>query len=1485
MKKIVLMFMCFCLVSLLNAQLSFTSPAGGEQWELGTTQDVIINNPTANTYEWCMIEAQWVGGSYYLAMINIVPGINTYLWTIDPGQYDIASNYTLRIVDGGFSQIGLSNQFEVVAGLPEITSVNNPVANAYWFNGNTYTITWGSLSVSAVNLYYSLDGTTNWQLIESNVSSSDGNSNYYYWDLEAITGNNPTAKIKVAQSTDLSNFATSSSFTLAETSLLSFTSPVGGELWEQGSNHLITFNNPTSNNYNDCMMSAFGTGGEDYINFSFNVVPGDNSVSWNINPSFFNVADDYKIKIVDNNTGSILALSNYFEIVAALPEITSISQPNSSDFWYNGNTYYILFESLSVSNVNIYYSTDGLSNWQTIASNITADNGVNFYYWTVNGIVGSNPNAKIKVESVANNTIYNTSQSFTLAENPLVTFITPAGGEQWELNSTHNIEIQNPSASTYSNCIIRIDGEDISDSYSIVPGINTISWTIPSYFAEVSDHKIIVKDENGNIIGKSNMFAIGDAPEISSIISPTFDDYWYNGGSYQIQWSSVSVSLVDIYFSLDGSTNWQTIATDIPSLNNFTNSYSWVVLGILGTNPNSKIKVVNSANASVFLLSNNFTLAENTALSFSSPVGAEVWSEGSTYAIQINNVSSNNFNNCSLVAMRPGFEIEIESNIIIMPGSNHFNWTINPNEFLTANDYSIILYNNMDEAIANSNQFEISGNVAISEVLLPESSSYWVNSNDYFIYWTSDNVPFVNLSYSLDGATDWQTIATSVESYDGAVNYYLWSLSGIVGVNPNSKIKVESSDNASVFNTSADFTLAESSPVTFVSPAGGEEWELGSTQTVEFNNSLSTNFDNCEIWAYWNGSSSEHIISSGFTLNAGTNTKSWTTNPSFYDVAEDYYLVIYDGSYNILCQSNQFKVVAAEPQITAVSMPTSSAFWFNGNDYYISWTSLSVDEVDILYSLNGTTDWQTIATNVESYDGSSNYYLWSLSGIVGVNPNSKIKVESSDNASVFNTSTDFTLAESSPVTFVSPAGGEEWELGSTQTVEFNNSLSTSFNNCEIWAYWNGAANENMIFSGFTLNIGTNTKTWTINPSFYGVAEDYFLVIYDGSYNILCQSNQFKVIAAQPQISLISNPSEGYYWFNGNDYYISWTSLSVDEVDISYSLDGTTDWQTIATNAESYDGSSNYYLWSLSGIVGVNPNSKIKIESSTNSLVFNTSADFTLAESSPIVFVSPAGGEEWEIGSEQTIQINNSSALQLNNCQMVAYWGTEDFEIITNSFDITQGNNVLNWEINPIIFDDNDGYILVVYDEFGNTLSHSNIFSVIDTDYIILSVDNLSIGSAANSSETFSIVSNVNWTVSCSESWLIANPENGSSNETITLVAQANTTGMPRNSTVIVTDGSIVETINVSQDFVSDIHNISTNNLRVYPNPSGGIIYFEIDSDEIESISIYDISGKMLDNISEFGSNSSIDISSFENGVYLLTINCKQKVYIERVVKQ
>ncbi|NJO91115.1 MAG: T9SS type A sorting domain-containing protein [Chloroflexia bacterium] len=168
--------------------------------------------------------------------------------------------------------------------------------------------------------------------------------------------------------------------------------------------------------------------------------------------------------------------------------------------------------------------------------------------------------------------------------------------------------------------------------------------------------------------------------------------------------------------------------------------------------------------------------------------------------------------------------------------------------------------------------------------------------------------------------------------------------------------------------------------------------------------------------------------------------------------------------------------------------------------------------------------------------------------------------------------------------------------------------------------------------------------------------------------------------------------------------------------------------------------------------------------------------------------------------------------------------------------------------------------------------------------ITVSASVLTITAQANSTKTFDITSNTNWTAASDQSWLTLNTASGSNNATITLTATANPSAATRTATVTVAG------INLSSKLVSVTQDpgttriVETENIKIsiFPNPVVSVLYIN-GLTKNSSVSIVDLQGKIV--ISKQITNDHVNIESLSKGLYLIRITNGDETIIRKFLKQ
>lgn len=396
-------------------------------------------------------------------------------------------------------------------------------------------------------------------------------------------------------------------FTLASIAMLStvlsyaqisLTSPIGGELWTSGSTQNITWT----------CGSCMGTANIDYSSDGGSTwspiasgVPNSGTYTWNIPSVFTGLSARARIRV----TAGMFSDISWANFQISHPNITIVA-PNGGESLVVGQSYTITVTSSLTFGGNLEYSTDAGTTWNVITYLSTGFPGTVNYTWTV-------PDANSNICLVRFNAgapFQDFSNSYFSIYNK-ITVTSPNGGENWLIGSSQNITWTFTSGVTNVDIDYSTDGGSTWDIVaSFIPSTGSYAWTVPppastNCLVRVRDFMIPLVSDTSNAT-----FTISIPPPPSiAVTAPNGGENWAIGSSQNITWNSTGVTYVDIDYSTDGGSTWNSVATNIAS----SGTYAWTVPSTASTN--CLVRVMDSSNPSVGDTSNaTFTISISSVI-------------------------------------------------------------------------------------------------------------------------------------------------------------------------------------------------------------------------------------------------------------------------------------------------------------------------------------------------------------------------------------------------------------------------------------------------------------------------------------------------------------------------------------------------------------------------------------------------------------------------------------------------------------------------------------------------------------------------------------------------------------------------------------------------------------------------------------------------------------------------------------------------------
>jgi len=300
------------------------------------------------------------------------------------------------------------------------------------------------------------------------------------------------------------------------------TSPNGGESWQLGSTHNITWN--TSGVSGNIIIKLLKSGTM-LGSIAWNI-PNTGSYSWtinNISGTPIQPGNDYKVLVRSFNNHSIQDESDInFSIVKGISASISVISPNGGENWKKGSNYNVKWQSSGVSgNVIIQLLQSG-----SPVGEIYKGANTGSFNWIIDKYLNNNPiadgNYLLQIKSLNNPSVndqsdntFNISPSFKIippgtVKVQTINLIQPNGGEKWmegfnkKIKWTSQgidkirIDLLKDSVSTSSTFVVIADNVD--------PTSGTYEWKVGKHISGTvkpdNDYRIslIGKDKGNNVV-------------------------------------------------------------------------------------------------------------------------------------------------------------------------------------------------------------------------------------------------------------------------------------------------------------------------------------------------------------------------------------------------------------------------------------------------------------------------------------------------------------------------------------------------------------------------------------------------------------------------------------------------------------------------------------------------------------------------------------------------------------------------------------------------------------------------------------------------------------------------------------------------------------------------------------------------------------------------------------------------------------------------
>lgn len=819
-------------------KVNVISPNGGENWLGGSIHNITWSYVNVTNVK---IEYSTNNGVLWTSITNSTPAnFGSYSWTLP----NISTGQALvRISDSSNPLTAdTSNAVFTITAVPKII-VTSPNGGESWLGNSIHNITWTSQNVANVKIELSLDNGGHWSTLANSVAAS---SAQYSWTVPDTSSSQALIRIS-----DASNPATADTsnavFTISKLPTLHVTSPNGGENWEAGTTHNITW---SAVNVTNIKIEYSSDNGSTWNIITSSIAASLGTYSWTI-PNISSASSLVRITSLTDST--VKDVSDGTFVISLIPKIT-VTSPNGGETWQGKTSHNITWTFQNVSKVKIEYTLNNGTTWIKIADSVSASSLS--YTWIIPDT--SSSNAKVRITDDSNTSLGDTSDAvFTIMESPKIHVVSPNGAENWVGKSTHNI--------TWTS----VNVSNVKIEYSLDNGVTWLlitsstaassgsySWVIPDTSSNQALVRISDASNSGTYDVSNANFSLSFLPKLV-LTSPNGGEVWQGKTTQRITWFSVAVSNVKIQYSLNNAATWNTI---IDSTSAASGGYNWVIPDTVSND--ALVKITSLSDTSLYDASNNvFSISNAPKIIITSPNGGENWLGNSIHNITWNSVNVGN--------VKIEFSLDNGASwktiVPVIPSSyGYYSWNV-PD---TLSAQSLIRISDA----SNAGVYDVSNAVFTVSyapkivVVSPNGGEVWQGNSIHNITWTSISVSSVKIEYSLDNGTSWTTIVSTTPS----TGIYNWTVPDTASA--QARIRISDAATGNAFDISdAAFTIEFYPAITVTSPNGTENWLAKSVHDITW---TSVNVTNVKIdYSLNNGTTWLNIVPN---IPASTGKYSWT---------------------------------------------------------------------------------------------------------------------------------------------------------------------------------------------------------------------------------------------------------------------------------------------------------------------------------------------------------------------------------------------------------------------------------------------------------------------------------------------------------------------------------------------------------------------------------------------------------------------------------
>ncbi len=579
--------------------LSFTSPPANTTCNIGTMRSIGWSAQNIEGNLAILFNRNSYFGTWDTILSNVAnTGAVDWLVTGPETTHGLFKITTLSM----WPAVVAYSDTPLVVVQPHTISVTAPNGGERWTLGSSRSIQWSFQSITgnvAIELNRNYPNGS-WETIAANTS----NSGSYLWTVAGAVTNNSSIRVRsLAMTPEVSGFS-SNIFTIMTPPTMQLLSPVGGETWNAGFSHNLTWATSNTSVYQIFLTTDNGTSWT-MINSGLAVSP----YPWTV-PSL--ASTRCRIKIV-NEDGSIADSSHAMFTITSNPQLQVLS-PNGGELLYSNQNRFITWTAVNGASVyRLEYSTNSGTSWIRIDS--SSAGLIQPYIWSIPATATTGGLIRISNQSRTYSDVSDAAFSIII---PSISLTSPNGGEYYAPNQLVNIRFV-PRIPDSVKVEVSFNNGFIWSQLGIAPYLDTcLNWLVPN---NASDSCLIRVSSvnNPTIFDVSNqMFSIVTTG--IRVLSPNGGESWQAGSTQAIRFFTTvgdTATGTDMFYSTNNGVSWIALC-QIRNQPPGNVTYNHTVPNVGTTN--ALYKAVVSNNATLYDVSDRiFTILPLTAIISTSP--------------------------------------------------------------------------------------------------------------------------------------------------------------------------------------------------------------------------------------------------------------------------------------------------------------------------------------------------------------------------------------------------------------------------------------------------------------------------------------------------------------------------------------------------------------------------------------------------------------------------------------------------------------------------------------------------------------------------------------------------------------------------------------------------------------------------------------------------------------------------------------------------